>query len=41
MTEDQNPYGFDHPDDEEACEACGHVGPAHGFHSCGDGDDCD
>jgi hypothetical protein len=34
-----NPYGFDGPDDEEACEDCGHVGPVDGIHTCGDDDD--
>lgn len=31
-----NPYGFDDPDDEEACEDCGWVGSAEAFHTCGD-----
>lgn len=27
---------FDDPDDEVACEDCGHIGPVGGFHSCDD-----
>jgi hypothetical protein len=31
-----NEYGFNDPDDEEACEDCGHVGSVDGFHTCND-----
>lgn len=30
------PIQFDDPDDEEACEDCGHAGPIDGFHTCDD-----